>query len=276
MLSVGGATYSWATYNAKSIAAFASDLGVDGIDIDMEEANLASKLGNIIDDIKKEWKGLVSIAAFSVGAYGNGKYTNSPPASQYTGMNISGIKQSGDKLDFINLMAYDAGTTFNNEEAYNAYRDIYKGPIYIGQEVDPAAWGGVIVNENTVKIDAAKAEGIFVWSYQKVASSGPSTIQIINAANTIYKQTVSTPVTLPPVFIPAPVVPPTPKKQKPHKTTKPSTTPLWKNDTKYNVGDKVKYETNTYICRMEHTSQMDWVPSQYTQALWTLQYFLAE
>lgn len=44
--------------------------------------------------------------------------------------------------------------------------------------------------------------------------------------------------------------------------------PLWKTNTAYEVGDRIRYNDTLYKCVQSHTSQDDWTPD-ITPALWT-------
>jgi chitinase len=177
MLSVGGATYPFsADYNADGLANLVKDLGLNGIDIDWENHDQKAQFGNYIAKTRSALGDnyAVSTAAFSVGAYGEGNFTNAPPTSDNTGMNITGLQSNGHQLDWINIMTYDASDAFDPLTAYNAYRSYYSGPLLIGAEVPPEAWGGHIINLDKVKkycdhvkSDTSAIGGIFVWSYNK-------------------------------------------------------------------------------------------------------------
>lgn len=43
--------------------------------------------------------------------------------------------------------------------------------------------------------------------------------------------------------------------------------PVWKADSVYSVGDRVRYEDTLYKCLTEHTSQSSWIPSE-SPSLW--------
>ena len=45
--------------------------------------------------------------------------------------------------------------------------------------------------------------------------------------------------------------------------------PLWKTDTAYQIGDRIRYSDVLYKCVQSHTSQADWTPDV-TKALWTV------
>jgi chitinase len=266
MLSVGGATYHFdASFNPRAIIDFANDLGVDGIDIDWEPTGGASEagaLGGIINQFKTLYpSGLLSMAAFSVGAYGQGAFAKSQPTGQYTAMCIPGLVSNGHQLDFIALMTYDAGNSFDPTEAFKAYRSYYKGPMLIGAEIPPEAWGGHVITldkvkayANFVKTDPNTSNGLFVWSYQKAGQ--PTCNDIIATAASV-------------LGAPTPVQPPTPQPTPP-KPTPPAPTPVpaptpapvpvavaplnWNPLKSYNVGDIITYNNVNYTCVQAHST----------------------
>ena len=290
MLSVGGATYAFNdSFDANNIVNFADDLGVDGIDIDWEPSGGASQsyqFGQIIQKIRNIYPNkLLSSAVFSVGAYGQGAFANSQPASANTGMCISGLQSDGSKLDFLNLMSYDASNAYNPIDAFKAYKTYFNGPILIGTEVPPEAWGGHVLTLDEVKTFAnyvksnGNCDGLFVWSYQKTGS--PQSQDILSTAKNIFQPSPSpTPTPVPaqkPSPTPVPVQKPSPSPtpvpvQKPSPSPSPTPVPVqsqnWKPNTKYNTGDIVLYNNFTYRCVQGHTSIYTWEPSIYTAALW--------
>ena len=266
MLSVGGATYPFDVFNPTNIANLANDLDCDGIDIDWEDpsgAKGAAKFGPIIDAMRKAYPDkFICTAAFSVGAYGEGKFASSKPSSDYTGMCVQGLKSSGAKLDWINIMSYDASPVYNPLEAFDAYRSYFKGPIMLGAEVPPEAWGGHILtldevksySNYTMKMDGFN--GLFVWSYQK--NGTPNCMNIINTANSIYKNTNPAP-PAPPAPQPQPVPDPTPTPTPTPTPPAPQPQPVpqideWKLGKKYVKGDKVKLNNVEYICNVDNLS----------------------
>jgi chitinase len=298
MLSVGGASYHFTTFNPNNIVDLANDLNVDGIDIDWEPAGGSSEsyqLGNIINTFRTKYSGLLSMAAFSVGAYGQGTFTNSQPSGQYTGMCIPGIKSNGHQLDFINLMTYDAGNTFNPIEAFKSYRSYYNGPLLIGEEVPPEAWGGHVITLSEVEShskfllsESNPNNGIFVWSYQKQGS--PSCLDIISSASKILNQSSQpikpqptsqptpqpTPIKPPtqPTPQPTPIKPPTqptpqptPIKPPTQPTPQPTSIPIWKPNMMYKINQIVSYNNSNYKCIQAHSSIITWEPI-HTPALW--------
>ena len=234
MLTVGGAVNSFSSFEPKNIADLMIDLGCDGVDLDWEDpkGNLASnELGTIIKSMRNNMKenALLSLAAFSVGAYGLDEFSTSLPINQNTGMCITGIKDSGELLDWINIMSYDAGGTFDPIIAFKAYRKYYSGPLMIGVEVPPEAWGGNIITldkvstyVNCILDDEKSNNGIFVWSYQK--NGRPSCSDIINQCIKVFNEN-------------------------PHKVVN-----GWQSGVNYSAGCSVTHNGETYLCTTEHVS----------------------
>jgi len=291
MLSVGGATYPFDGFNPRAVVDFANDLGVDGIDIDWEPhggAQEAHLLGPIINGVRSVYpEGLVSIAAFSIGAYGVGEFANAAPAGQNTGMCIPGLQSNGKDLDFICLMSYDASPVYDPVTAFKSYRSYYNGPILIGAEVPPEAWGGHVITLSEVEryskavvSDKNSTNGLFVWSYQK--GGEPSSMSIINTAQKIFNQSApvqpapAKPAPAPAKPAPAPAKPapakPAPAKPAPAKPAPAKPAPAlaanWMPNTAYKIGQNVMYAGSCYQCRQSHTSIVTWEPSIHTQALW--------
>ena len=253
MLSVGGSTYNFNNINYDNIFNLMLDIGADGIDIDWEDpagAAAGDKLGPIINNFRKTIGGsnLLCLAAFSVGAYGSGSFSNATPLSQNTGMCIKGLQSNGTQLDWINIMSYDASPVYNPLVAFSAYRNYYNGPLMLGCEVPPEAWGGHILTLDEVKTyckcvssDSVSSNGIFVWSYQK--SGTPSCSDIINIATQNLDNSSSNPTPTP---TPTPTPAPTPI----------SNDDTWISSKKYNIDQKVSYNNNKYICKNSEYSSI--------------------
>jgi hypothetical protein len=242
------------------------DIGADGIDIDWEDhagAAASNKLGPIIENFRKSIgiNNLLCLAAFSVGAYGSGPFSNETPVSQNTGMCIKGLQSNGKMLDWVNIMSYDASPAYDPIVAFAAYRSYYKGPIMLGCEVPPEAWGGHILTLDEVKSyckcvssDSIEGNGIFVWSYQK--SGSPSCSDIINTTNQFFNNNSPTPTPTPttPTPKPNPTNPtPTPIPTNPTPTPTPiptNPTPTeWVSGKKYNLEQTVLYNNKKYVCK---------------------------
>ena len=234
MLSVGGATFTFDVFNPENIKDLVIDLNCDGVDLDWENVrgNMASStLSSLIENMRNSLPNglLLSLAAFSTGAYGYDEFQNCQPISQNTGMCIEGIQKSGNLLDWINIMSYDAGINFDTLTAFKSYRKYFKGPLMLGAEVPPEAWGGHIITleeigkyVNCILDDETQNNGLFVWSYHK--NGKPSCIDIINECINIF-----------------------------------NSNPLkvlsgWKDSITYNAGCNVIHNGKKYFCTTTHTS----------------------
>jgi chitinase len=269
MLSVGGATYPFDSLNVDGVVALAKDLECDGIDIDWEPTTKASgEFANIINRFAEKKLRYLSAAVFSIGAFGVNEWTNAQPQGMYTGLNRQGLIEAGHRLDWINIMAYDAGDTFNPTEAFMAYKAIFKNKIYLGFEVGQQAWGGALLTLDQVKLwgQFVKNQGghYFIWSWQK--QGNPSVLDVIKVLKTL--GSVSEPpknddtVDSSPIEIPTPTLEPINCKCTCHQSDI-----EWKPWTFYKQNQMVSFQGKMFTCRQTHTSQPDWVPSQ-TLALW--------
>jgi hypothetical protein len=199
MLSVGGGSY-WSgakPFNDVNCVALMNDLGCDGIDIDWE--GHASRDYELTECIKK-LKPLmgskkISFAGFSTGAYGKDGDT-------YKGSAIDAMTKQGSNVDWINIMAYDAGKKFDPLGAFAAYNVYYKGPLLLGFQVGKQGWGDDLITLDEVEKNCAvvKAQGvkngIMVWSYQK-SNDGltPTTKEVVSkAAEVFFNDSVPPPV----------------------------------------------------------------------------------
>jgi chitinase len=191
MISVGGATlYNWGTFKPQAVADLVSDFGFDGVDLDYEPAtpNCVSAGGKVTCPTDAEYVKIVndmraalprpkllSTAAFSVGAYGEDTFaTAGPTGSAYTGIALAVLKdaKASAALDFINVMSYDASPAYDPKVALQAYQHYYKGPIAMGIEVPPEAWGGHVytiaeVDALAEAVNKSGAAGLMLWSIQK-------------------------------------------------------------------------------------------------------------
>jgi hypothetical protein len=173
-------------------------LGCSGIDIDWEETN-DDKGKNIFAFIVQKFRGYIgpgyklSAAVFSTGAF-----TPVIP-NTYVGLNVEGLVEKGDMLDWINLMAYDAGKDFNVKEAYFAYKKIFKKPIYVGLELGKQGWGDAILSlEDIDKISSyiEPNDGLFIWGYGSLVSVGPTYNEVISKIKKLSNTQKPTPPTV--------------------------------------------------------------------------------
>ena len=165
VLSVGGATYEgWTDLNEDAIARLVSDLGLDGVDIDFEPANPGcrrqagdgiscrtdAQLQAIVERLRARLPRplLLTVAGWSVGAYGEGAFEQAMPKSAYTGMMLPLLRSSAARhIDLVSIMAYEAGPLFDPLEAYHAYRAEWAGQLALGVLAgtgQPAAIGAAV------------------------------------------------------------------------------------------------------------------------------------
>lgn len=214
LISVGGASYqNWNNFNPVAIANFVTDFGLDGVDIDYEPSVTGCALGsdNLIHcNIDQPFQSFVAslrqllprpyiltVAAMSVGAYGEGAWQNATPESQHTGMMLPLLRSVAAKdIDMISVMAYDAGLSYQPVQALKAYHHYFSGAISMGIQVPPEAWGGHVytlceVNQlaDAVKNEAAshnESTNMMIWALQKkpsgaVSPNNPSAQLIVSA-----------------------------------------------------------------------------------------------
>lgn len=176
MLSVGGGAY-WSVdkkFNVQNLVDLTSDLGVDGLDIDFEMPGKAKDLTNCIRNLRAAYKGYISFAGWSTGAY--------PDDGSYSGSALDAIKSVGNLVDAINIMAYDAGDKYDPQQAYQAYRSVYSGPLLLGFETGNPGWGGYVLTAADVVRNVGfmkkqrNDDGIFVWCDKKDGTPSPQDV----------------------------------------------------------------------------------------------------
>lgn len=181
----------------NAIVKFVNEFGLDGVDIDFEPSNPSCQVSatavscttdDLFTSVVRQMREalprpkLLTCAVFSVGAYGLGEWANAQPPSQYTGVSINMLNAVGSQLDQLNVMSYDAGTTYNPVEALEAYSYYFSGPVTLGVEVPPEAWGGSVLtledlNQLTSAVVSRGTAGMMLWSIQK-QSSGITPTQV--------------------------------------------------------------------------------------------------
>ncbi|MCS0504463.1 glycosyl hydrolase family 18 protein [Ancylobacter mangrovi] len=159
LLAVGGATYGgWDRLDTDALARLVADLGADGVDIDYEpkqpscvalsgRVHCADDLFSIrlVEQLRAALPRplVISIAGWSVGAYGEGAFADAPPRSQWRGSMLALLRSpAAGTLDLVSIMSYDAGPSYRPEDAFRAYRALWKGPLALGVQVEPGTNGG--------------------------------------------------------------------------------------------------------------------------------------
>jgi len=213
MLSVGGGSYwsSPSSFNAQACVDLMNDLGCTGVDVDWEVGISDSKaLTTSIIALHNAGCPRISFAGFSTGAYG------AQDGDTYKGMSIDAMINAGQYIDWINIMSYDAGSSFDPLGAFTCYRIYYKGQLNLGFEPGTQSWGDKIIKMtdvdamcNWVKKDGS-VNGVFIWSNMKDTTGSPSLASIVAESVKILGSAppVSSPVVVPPpVITTSPTVP---------------------------------------------------------------------
>lgn len=194
MLAVGGASYSFDTFNHKSVAELMYDLELDGMDLDWEPIKGikdADKFGPIIEQAKQycvEGQ-LLSAALFAYGAM-------LPNGDLYRGVNLQGLKSHGHLLDMVNIMAYDGGKDLDVIASYNSVKEVFKKHVLVGFQVGTQGWGDAYLSLEDVKKVCTYiqpfGDGCFVWAYFK--DGKPNCAEVVQLASVLKK-----PINKPPV-----------------------------------------------------------------------------
>lgn len=197
LVAVGGATYqNFAALNTKAIADVVKDFGFDGVDIDYEPFNngqCSSSNGQVTCTTDAEYRRivneirqavprpyLVTVAAWSVGAYGEGEWADAKPKAALTGLLLNLLRSpEAGHIDQLNVMSYDASPEYDPKVALAAYQNYFKGNIVMGVEVPPEAWGGHVYTIPEVRnlaqaVIDLNAAGMMLWSLQKQPNGTPS------------------------------------------------------------------------------------------------------
>ncbi|MGV6875330.1 glycosyl hydrolase family 18 protein [Pseudochelatococcus sp. B33] len=157
VVSVGGAGWGrgWHRFDEHALARLVRDLGADGVDLDFEPEDpqcAAGGEGRIVCASCASWIDyigrvravmprplLLTVPAWSVGAYGEGRFAADGPRSQWTGSMLGVLRSSAAReIDIVSIMAYDAGPLYDPDRAFAAYRAVWKGPLLQGIAVRPA------------------------------------------------------------------------------------------------------------------------------------------
>jgi len=160
LLAVGGANYAnWGGLNLDAIVRLVRDLGADGVDLDYEPEVPGCSVrppGRVRCLSDAAWQDLVArfrsafprpllltVPGWSIGAYGEEAFQNAQPRGPYTGSMLNLLRSpQAQAIDLVSIMAYEGGPTFDPWQAYQAYRQVWSGPLALGVQVPPSQLGG--------------------------------------------------------------------------------------------------------------------------------------
>lgn len=153
LLSIGGSAYhDWNALHAAAIARLVHDLDADGVDIDYEPRHPGCGLRAdhaihcasdamwpyIVRQLRTVLPrpAILTATVWSVGAYGEGTFWDTGPASRYTGLMLRFLRSpEATQLDLLTINAYDAGPSFDPMQAFRAYRAVWPGLLALGLAV---------------------------------------------------------------------------------------------------------------------------------------------
>lgn len=209
LLSLGGAVYDrWDRYDPTAAARLVEALGLDGIDLDYEPPNPACRpeAGSVTCESDAVWRDLVrrtrialprpmllTLQAWSIGAYGAGRFIDAPPAGRHAGSMLWLARDPiAKEVDLVSITAYDAGLRFDPLEAFAAYRAIWSGPLLLGERIGADTGQGPSPTARTLKAHALKVArdangGLMLYTIvppsrhrpSKVALDGQAAVAII-------------------------------------------------------------------------------------------------
>jgi chitinase len=197
-VSVGGVTYTkWDRLNAQGLARFVDDFGLDGIDVDFEpedpgcvqsDNSISCKTDALLQRSVAELRSALphaaelSLTCTATSAFGEGAWKNAGPKG---GTDYGTLVQflhspAAHKVDFLNVMAYDAGEDYDPLQGLAAFRHYYRGPILLGFSPPPEDWGGHSytnkeINDVLQTAMANGAAGAMLFSLRKGTGPGAFT-----------------------------------------------------------------------------------------------------
>jgi chitinase len=205
LVSVGGFSYSkdgdFERLNPQAIADVIEDFGFDGVDICFEPhsqwsqpvgktkcergpdgkitCNTDTLYRQIVTQVRETLPTdkILSVSAWSTGAYGEGQWQNSQPDGPLTGLSLNLLRSPEAKyIDQLNVMSYEAGSIYNPKEALAAYQNYFNGTIVMGIQVPPEGWPPEESKRNVYTIEKVReltqevinrnAGGMMLWTLQ--------------------------------------------------------------------------------------------------------------
>jgi chitinase len=210
LVSVGGFNYSndgdFERLNSQAIADVVEDFGFDGVDICFEphsqwsqppgktkcergingiSCNTDTLYRQIVAKVREKLprNKIISVSAWSTGAYGEGTWQNSQPDGPLTGLSLNLLRSPEARyIDQLNVMSYEAGSIYNPKEALAAYQNYFKKTIVMGIQVPPEGWPPEESKRNVYTIPKVRdltqevinrnADGMMLWTLQSGQARG--------------------------------------------------------------------------------------------------------
>lgn len=151
LVSVGSWNhFGWDGRNFAALARLVSDLGADGVDLDYEVENPDcartgtgrvscaedARMVAVLADLRRAIPrpAVLSVAGWNVGAYGEGRFSTAEPRNgPFVGMMLAMLRApEAAGIDLVSVVAYDGGPRYQPQEAFRAYRAVWKGPLALG------------------------------------------------------------------------------------------------------------------------------------------------
>jgi len=202
LVSIGGANHEYKNFaqlNPTAIANIVKDFGFDGVDIDYEPDNAECSLveGQISCTTDAEFRNtvsqirqvlpkpyLVTLAAWSIGAYGEGQWVDAQPQGVTTGLMLNLLRSpEGEMIDQLHVMSFNAGSTYKPQEALEAYQHYFNGKVVMGMQIPPE-WAPTESERHVYTLPKVRnlaqavveknATGLMLWTLQKKPVGEPS------------------------------------------------------------------------------------------------------
>jgi chitinase len=194
-VSIGGETYTrWDKLNTAAIARFVEDFDLDGVDVDFEppdpgctqtedsiqcrtDAVLQRSIGGLRANLPRHVK--LSLTCGATGAYGEGEWKHAgPKGGPDYGTAVHFLRsRTAQDVNFLNIMAYDAGDGYDPLRALEAFQHYYSGPILLGFTPPPESWGNHSYSRKEIDellgVSVARgAAGAMLFSLRKGTGAG--------------------------------------------------------------------------------------------------------
>lgn len=197
-VSLGGESYTgWEKLNAPAIARFVVDFELDGVDVDFEppdpgcvqsNGSISCRTDPLLQRAVSELRAnlpksvRLSLTCGATAAFGAERWRNAEPTGgpDYGTMVQFLRSPAARHIDFLNLMAYDAGEEYDPLKGLGAFQHYFRGPILIGFTPPPESWGDHAYSKQEINkllqtAMARGAAGAMLFSLRKGTGVGAFT-----------------------------------------------------------------------------------------------------